>query len=286
MSVDRVYAAGDVWQTIQEEADKLPPGRLKDRIESWQTYPGYAREGDDDVEVVVLGNYNNPYQKPDTRAGEFEYTEAGYIIKKVQDIISAMYKVEFEWEDEWTNCQECNRVVRTSADSWGWEAYFVILRDSELYCIDCVKKSRDLLEDTVAECRNSSKKGMKKFWGIDVSGFGYRKVLGTDFEAGLHPGQNDNPRAILSAMRGKGFYCLFEIDDVRQFDMDFSLYIAREDESPVTDEDIKRVQEIMSKKENRELPKEGKKDGTGNKSGKDSSQDGSGCSSSPGVYSP
>jgi len=42
-----------------------------------------------------------------------------------------------EWSDEWTMCDECNRAVRTSPDSHGYQPYYVI-QHSSIVCLDCL----------------------------------------------------------------------------------------------------------------------------------------------------
>src|SRR4029434_770624 len=76
---------------------------------------GYAEPGYDAPEKgVVLANWNTLPRDLD-RILE----RAGYAI---------------EWSDEWSECENCNRIVRTSPDSYGWRQSFVIYKDFEPVC--------------------------------------------------------------------------------------------------------------------------------------------------------
>jgi hypothetical protein len=64
---------------------------------------------------------------------------------------------------------------------------------------------------------------------IDPEDYGYVKQSDR-YENGWHPGQNDDPKAIAKALREKGYRrFLFQVDNVGQFDLRFSVYIHQEE---------------------------------------------------------
>lgn len=81
---------------------------------------GYAEPGyDQPKRGVLMANWNKfPRHIGDT------LERAGYAI---------------EWSDEWDTCEDCNKAVRTSPDSHGWEPSFVLREDSTLLCHNCVE---------------------------------------------------------------------------------------------------------------------------------------------------
>lgn len=93
------------------------------------------------------------------------YAEKGYISPKngviwtnwnvfptaLQDILERA-KFAVEWSDEWTNCADCGRAVRTEPDCWFWQPAWSIV-ESDLLCVDCLHDwalSHDWTEETEA----------------------------------------------------------------------------------------------------------------------------------------
>lgn len=126
------------------------------------------------------------------------------------------YGYECEWSDEWTTCSDCGKALRTSPNSYSWRpSYFEL--DGELTCLECtdVEAYLETLEDNPRRALNDH---------ISPADYGYVKLEG-DFESGLHPGQNDNPRDIYKRLHETGHKrLLFRIDAVGQFETSFSVW--------------------------------------------------------------
>lgn len=168
--------------------------------------PGYS----DPKKGILFGNWNyfpNVIERPNRDKAYFTsiLERAGY---------------ELEWEDEWSTCQECNRAVRMSPDSYGWTANFVIMNECELLCIDCIAKDAatylESIENDPKVCCNSH---------IDPTEHGY-KLVQDRFENGFHPGQNDDPKKIYKQYQDEteSKRLIFKLDATGQFDINFSLY--------------------------------------------------------------
>ena len=172
-----------------------------DQIENLQYAHEYAEPGyTQPTKGILFGNWN--------------YFPRGL------DTILERYGYELEWEDEWATCGNCNKAVRTSPDSHGWQPSFAIENNCEITCIECLKDSPESylesLEDKPTKALNLP--------GIDPAECGYIQ-LKDGFESGLHPGQNDNPKEIYKSLREQGHTrILFQIDSVRQFDTSFSVW--------------------------------------------------------------
>ena len=159
-----------------------------------------------------------------------EYAELGYsdpekgilfanwnkFCREATDLLeSAGY--EIEWSDEWTTCGECGKAMRTNPDSYGWQPSYFLVNDCEMLCIDCldVEEYLESLEDNPRQALNDH---------ISPADYGYIKLEG-EFENGLHPGQNDNPKNIYERLHAAGHKrLLFNIDEVSQFYITFSIW--------------------------------------------------------------
>lgn len=60
------------------------------------------------------------------------------------------------WEDEWTECGDCGKLVRTSGDCYSWQPHYAILGDCDLICLDCLEGEAESylegLEDNPSTC--------------------------------------------------------------------------------------------------------------------------------------
>jgi hypothetical protein len=160
-----------------------------------------------------------------------DYAEKGYTIKTEKGILFGNWNYfsrkacdlleqagyELEWEDEWDTCADCGRAIRTSADSYGWTASYVILNDCELVCLDCLD-----FGDYLESIEDNPDKACTP--DINPNQYGYT-LIDNSFESGLHPGQNDNPKSILENMQSKGYkHLVFRVSRVGQFDVNFEIY--------------------------------------------------------------
>lgn len=166
---------------------------------SIETCHGCNEPGYDD-KPVCLANWNN-------------------IPQKVYDALEFM-GYSCEWEDEWTMCGQCYKVVRTSPSSYGWTRYWAIIGDCELICGDCLK---DDPTDYLEELENNPKHCLT--FDLDLEELGY-VMIEEDFENGWHPGQDDDPKTILERLlkdNPEGKY-IFNLDEQSQFYIGFSIW--------------------------------------------------------------
>lgn len=142
------------------------------------------------------------------------------------DSILERYGFAIEWSDEWTTCEECGRAVRTSADSYGWQPSYALVREYSIVCVDCLKNDA---ESYLESLENHPTRALNLL-DIDPVTYGYVKVEG-NLENGLHPGQNDNPHQIYARLHPKYPRLLFRVDGVGQFDIGFSVWAKEEVQS-------------------------------------------------------
>lgn len=107
----------------------------RNRCKDVQVYSeGYAEPGYDG-DVVALGNWNacSRYNRETQRSEDIDGMPArlGEALEKLG--------VAIEWSDEWTTCDECGKLVRTSPDSYSWTPSYKIDDDScETLCHECI----------------------------------------------------------------------------------------------------------------------------------------------------
>jgi hypothetical protein len=189
---------------------------------------------------VAFGNWNDRTRwNPETQRSE---PVNGKLGPKGSTVPSRLGKVleaagyEIEWSDEWTTCEDCNRAIRTSADSYGWRASYVMIDDCAIVCEDCAVKDPDtLLEQYV----NDPHRAMT--FDFDFEGNGWKKWNSERFENGFHPGQTDDPRTIAKEVEADGYpEWVFHIPAVGQFDIHFNVYVKVRPALEVLDRAIDR----------------------------------------------
>lgn len=176
----------------------------QERIDGIRYVHAYAPEqGEiDPARGILLGNWNE-YSR---RATDL-LQRAGYAI---------------EWEDEWTECGNCARAIRTSPTSYRWQPAYVQYQDGEILCLECADIGDYLreLEDNPRRCC---------FAIVDPAEHGYVRVSEEgEYENGLHPGQDDNPGEILEGLHAQGITgVVFRVPSTGQFDINFETWRRR-----------------------------------------------------------
>lgn len=167
-------------------------------LENWTH--AYAEPGYRDPERGILfGNWNDHGEygkrtKADQRPSRFAKIaeHAGYAT---------------EWHDEWSTCEDCGKAVRTSPDSYSWTPAYAIIGECSLVCCDCIASDpAPLLEELTGDANRCLTADVAQ--RIDLVEYGYEKHNRESYESGLHPGQNDDPRAIRQGTRGTRDYRL------------------------------------------------------------------------------
>lgn len=191
---------------------------------------GYAESGYSDPPsgVIATGNWNSVTK----------WNEAEHSLDTVDETLPRVAKileqigVELEWCDEWITCEECYKLVRTNPDSYGWtRSYWQ--DDYMILCCDCVKADPSAyLESLEGNPRSADT------IGIDLEENGYI-CLQSDFENGFHAGQDADPKVIAKSLKEIGIKrFIFTIDSVGQFDMEFSVWIAKDELDSLTPEKL------------------------------------------------
>lgn len=188
---------------------------------------GYAEPGYGCTDsIIAFGNWN-PSDSTDAdgdRVSGFDLPDdhINALPKKLGELLEKA-GVECEWSDEWAECGDCGKAVRTQGDSYCWTPSYVY-SDGEITCGDCVLEDPSSYLESLEGDKNTA-----ITLSVDPEQYGYTQ-LPESYENGFHPGQNASPALIAEALRGIGLNrFIFRIDAQGQFDTRFSVFVADEE---------------------------------------------------------
>lgn len=114
----------------------------KSQIECVQFHHnGYAEPGYTDPAsgIIATGNWNS-VTKYEGQIG------ASTVLDDTPELLSDLLEklgVEIEWFDEWADCDECGKLVRTQPDGWDWHPSYQV-GDGWLECDECCSKRQEM----------------------------------------------------------------------------------------------------------------------------------------------
>lgn len=207
---------------------------------------GYANGGSGYCsDVWVLGDWNNKtrYEYRDARP-----TALGVIRKRVivSNLPSRLFdaleriSVNGEWCDEWMRCENCQRLIRTESDSYGWTPQYVDNSAHGEYptCHDCAVEG---LPGTLADYVNDESRAVTWLSESQLSEHGWTDAFPDDYDAasGFHPGQDDKPADMVARLRDSGDErdYLFVITDKGQFDVHWRMMVRDDSRDNDTETD-------------------------------------------------
>lgn len=158
----------------------------------------------DNKEIWVTGNFNGDL--------------GGRLFKALERI-----GVECYWYDEYGNCYDCQKLLRTTHDSYHWQPGYVTCDDG-LVCFDCIDTSDDSFLDEFKFVDNYEKCVPDKL-AESLERLGWQPYNGT-YENGWHPGQTDDPHVIFDKIKKESpeLSVVFRLDEVSQFYIRFTAW--------------------------------------------------------------
>ena len=188
------------------------------RLEDVSFYPGFAEPGyTQPKRGVAMGNWNTG-TKYNQETREFDVLDdtvnvLGFLLENMG--------CDCVFDDEYTACSNCYKLIRTSPDSYGWEPSFLQVND-DIVCHDCLTPSD--MEEWL-ESSADGKNVLVNTGIIQPEDFGYEQVT-ERLANGFYGGQDDDPRVIIKSMKAKGIKrFIFVSDGVGQFDVRFSVWL-------------------------------------------------------------
>lgn len=217
----------DIGSTVMacNELDGLPYGELVVLVMSLGVKdPHYYIEHLHEDGEVRIGS--NGYSVFNGGKGRFEP-----LFLDIEDIIQKIHG-EDAWmgfSDEYSTCDKCLSVVRTSPDSYGWAPPY-IQDDDGILCAKCLEEDPQIYIDHLKnELRGSSDVD------IDIEDYGWVIVNDDSLENGFHRGQDDTPDPILESFNEHDIDVIFQTYS-SQFSISFDIYVK--------EEDLDRAQEV------------------------------------------
>jgi len=154
--------------------------------------------------------------------GEPPFRDIYYSIDDIMEISDGNRdNVYLGFTDEYTLCDKCCGIIRTSPDSYHWVPNYV---DTgwEYICEECVKSDPEILFDSVM----NKLKSLPDV-GIDIEEHGWVKVNDDSLQNGMHEGMADDPEEVLDAMQENGINIIFDVHP-SQFYVEFDVYVKEE----------------------------------------------------------
>lgn len=101
-------------------------------------YNGYAEPGYSDPEcgIVATGDWNDITNY---------VNNVHFTISDIPSRIAKLFEklgIPIEWSDEWVECSQCGKIVRTEPDSYSWKPAYT-LGEGELWCHECEPEETD-----------------------------------------------------------------------------------------------------------------------------------------------
>ena len=139
--------------------------------------------------------------------------------------------VDAEWCDMAGRCSDCGKLMETSANCAGWQPGYLTGSEGDRICFDCLDTDTDDVLDEFGYINNPDKV-IPDGLGRHLKAWGWEPYNGV-FENGWHPGQTDNPREILGAIRAKepNLSVVFRLDETSMFYIRFTAWTKNRDDS-------------------------------------------------------
>lgn len=138
-TLERAHQVLDMAKLLAVKEDKKGKTYYhSNRLEAIQFFPGYAEPGYSDPSsgVIAIGNWNpiletgSPNMKKD-------------LIIRLDRIFTKL-GIELEWSDEWSSCDDCAKLFRTSPDCMSWKPSFHLDLDAgSKLCLECFDEEQD-----------------------------------------------------------------------------------------------------------------------------------------------
>jgi|SRR5690606_26542128 len=145
---------------------------------------------------------------------------------KWYNIVESALGCEWGFSDEYTTCDDCGNIIRTSPDSYHWQPDFYI-GDGFIVCNRCFNDSEDYQEEYLADKINNPKQAVNGLMTEEqIKELGFKK-LNSEYEYGWY-NVNHDPEKIYEALSKNFEEVLFYINNVEQFRVNFIVFVRGE----------------------------------------------------------
>ncbi len=224
------------WQIETEIKSDLTADDLLHRICRWleKRDPNYTcgelQEHDADFigQKIILADWNNMFNYENLGKKEHNWKQ----VNRLADFIEKKCNALTGFNDEYTSCYGCNKIISTSPGYYGDQKNFVFT-EYEILCRECVLTDPESIIDAF---KNDPRKALPNWFYPEIEKAGFVCYSPDEycqkFETGLHIGQDDDPKAIAKNIENEllGYDYLFKINDIGQFDINWSIFIRKNEE--------------------------------------------------------
>lgn len=219
-------------------AEAIIDGKIKDAAQ--------AKKGlDEDIDADLLGKLEDIYRKgdldfmmaPDEDGEQFVIVYGWDDVQDIQKALDPSFEPKDKYDsslldkamdgnwgfsDEYSVCDECGHVIKTTPDSYSWKPdFFVDYEEGTIHCGDCVRKDP---EGYLNSLINNPDRANTILSPKELEGLGFQRI-GQDYQAGWYD-RNDNPKDILGKAMDEqpNASFIFSIKAQGQFATDFELW--------------------------------------------------------------
>jgi len=209
------------WKIETELESNLTEKQLLNRVCDWLKKKdpnftcGELQEHDADFlgQQIILANWNE-------------------LPNGIQSFIEKKCNVLTGFDDGYTLCSECEKIISTTPGYYGDQKNY-IATEYDFLCRECALSDPESIID---DFKNNSRKALPAWFYPEIEKSGLVCYSPDEycqkFETGFHPGQDDNPKKIAKDIEKElpGFDYLFKINNIGQFDIDWSVFIRKNEE--------------------------------------------------------
>lgn len=128
--------------------------------------------------------------------------------------------VEYGFSDQFGACSECGDLVETSPTHYGWQPEYAEFEFGSPVCHTCIQEN---FAEEYIELHVNNARRLINVHVVDPTEYGWVD-LELRKETGYHPGQNDDPQAVLNALAAEDIDVIFH-GRVGQFDVNWSVLV-------------------------------------------------------------
>jgi hypothetical protein len=139
--------------------------------------------------------------------------------------IEREFDCELVFDDEYTTCNDCGGIIRTSPDSYHWMPDYHI-GDGYIVCNQCFNDNEDYQEEYINDKINNYQNANQLLSNEQIEALGFKRVGEHEYMMGEDT--TDTPKRLYYALEEQYEDILFSIDGVGQFNTDYSVWVRGE----------------------------------------------------------
>lgn len=145
---------------------------------------------------------------------------------KWYNVVESVLGCEWGFSDEYTICDDCGNIIRTSPDSYHWQPDFYV-GYGFIVCGKCFRETNDYIKEYISEKINNPKNAVNGLLSEeDIEKLGFIK-LNNEYESGWYS-VNHDPEKIYESLSKDFKEVLFYVNNVEQFRINFIVFVRGE----------------------------------------------------------